>query len=562
MHDQDPVAYRHAETLVSSLVALGLKHVVISPGSRSTPLVLALHRFAELEKHVVLDERSAGFIALGIGRSTGFPAALVCTSGTAVANYYPAVIEARQSQIPLLVMSADRSNLDRSNGAPQSMPQAHLFGTYPVFEFDITLPDTPESLLRLDYLAWQSIDAAVHKSGPVHINMAFDKPFEPQPSSWEPSVPIASHSARWIHQALPGRVEAHQLGIDLSQFRRPLIVAGPLLGNRAITDQWIEVLQDSGIPLIAELGSGLAHSSLDPERIRPYAQVLSDPKHRDALKPDLILRIGHFPSGKVLETFLETHRDVPEIAFQDTGVSGSPHHPAGTRVSGVPSQECIQSIKDHCDTQWLQQWQDAALLVKTAYSNDVLTDGAVHRNVTQHIPTGTHLFLSNSLPIRDFNFFNSDWNSDHNPVFTARGVSGIDGVSSQALGVMLGSNANTLLITGDLAFLHDSNLLLSKSMVKDRSLIIVVINNGGGQIFRSLPVASFESIYETYFGTPQEADIGLLCRAYGVGYHKAETIDELNAALTSSLPLHGLRVIECVTDSKASVWERKTSWKS
>lgn len=562
MHDQDPVAYRHAETLVSSLVALGLKHIVLSPGSRSTPLVMALHRFKELKKHVVLDERSAAFIALGIGRSSGFPAALVCTSGTAVANYYPAVIEARQSQIPLVVISADRTNLDRSNGAPQSMDQSRLFGSYPVFEYDIILPDTPESLLRLDYLAWQSIDAALHKCGPVHLNMAFDKPFEPHPNSWEPSIPLASHSARWIHKPAPVMVEPEHLGIDLTAFKRPIVVAGPLLGNRDFTDKWVKILENSGIPIIAEMSSGLAHSSLHHERIRPYTHILSDPNHREALKPDVILRIGHFPSGKVLETFLETHREVPEIAFHDALSTGSPHHPAGTRVSGVPSLSFIQKIKASIETGWLSQWQSAATQVSTTFTDKVLTDGAVHRAVTRHLPSGTNLFLSNSLPIRDFNFFNSDWNTDHNPVFTARGVSGIDGISSQALGVGLGNQANTILITGDLAFLHDSNILLSNSLLKEHSLTIVVINNGGGQIFRSLPVASFESVYETYFGTPQKVEIDLLCRAHDVDYHKASTPSELSSILSIPQLDQGIRVIECVTDLQASVLERKTSWKS
>ncbi len=562
MHDHDPVAYRHAETLVSSLVALGLKHIVISPGSRSTPLVMALHRFQELEKHIVLDERSAAFIALGIGRSSGFPAALVCTSGTAVANYYPAVIEARQSQIPLLVISADRSNLDRSNGAPQSMHQPHLFGTYPVFEFDMILPDTPESLLRLDYLAWQCLDAALHKAGPVYLNMAFDKPFEPHPSSWDPSVTLASHSARRIHRPVSANIDPEHIGIDLSNFKRPILVAGPLLGSRAIIDQWINVLEHSEIPIIAEMSSGLAHSRLSTERIRPYTQLLSEPEHRQTLKPDLILRIGHFPSGKVLESFLETHREVPEIAFHESTATGSPHHPAGTRVHGVASPDFIRKLKDQLDSRWLETWQKLAQTVEASISHEVLTDGAVHLALVKKLPAGANVFVSNSLPIRDFTFFNSDWNSDYNPVFTARGVSGIDGVSSQALGVSLGSTAHTVLITGDLAFLHDSNLLLSKSLLKQQSLTIVVINNGGGQIFRSLPVASFESMYDMYFGTPQEVELELLCRAHRVHYSKITTLDQLPSAFDDLCPESGIRVIECLTDTQASVQERKASWKS
>lgn len=556
MPDPLPISFRHARALARSLADLGLRHVIVSPGSRSTPLVLAFHELDVVEKTVVLDERVAAFTALGISRATGFPAALLCTSGTAAANYYPAVIEARQSGIPLLVITADRSNLDRRNGAPQSMIQPGMYGVYTVFDYDAALPDTDESLKRLEYAAWQALDAAIHLAGPAHINIPFDKPLEPQPGlpTTQPASPTIRR--RLAMPPLPV-VTPSDLPEPALAARRPVVVAGPAYGSPALLSAWVDALEGTGIPVLASHTSGLSHSRLAPERIREHHRLLRSPAVRESLKPDLIIRLGHFPTSKSLELYLEQHASVPEWSVLPAGASGSPHNPSGFRLYGAPSSGLLRQLSAQMDAEWPTAWGGGAYKRSVA-AEGVLTDGAVHRLVLGRLHPGEAVFVSNSLPVRDFDVFGADWDSDHNRVFSARGVSGIDGVTSQALGVALGGSCDTVLITGDLAFLHDSNALMLNGSIAHQRVLVVVINNGGGQIFRTLPIASYGDLYDQYFGTPQRADIGQLCKAHGVIHKKATNAAEVRLALDELQQSKGIVVLECITDPQASMAERQS----
>lgn len=555
MPDPLPISFRHARALAGSLAALGLRHVVISPGSRSTPLVLAFHELDVVEKTVVLDERVAAFTALGISRARGFPAALLCTSGTAAANYYPAIIEARQSGIPLLVITADRSNLDRRNGAPQSMIQPGMYGMYTVFDYDAALPDSTESLKRLEYLAWQSMDAAIHLAGPAHINMPFDKPLEPRQALLSTPSPSPTVVRRLTQPQLP-IVLPSDLPEPTLVARRPVVVAGPALGSPAFLNAWVDALEGTSIPVLASHTSGLSNSRLATERIRDHHRLLRSPAVRESLKPDLIIRLGHFPTSKSLELYLERHASVPEWSVLPAGVSGSPHNPSGFRLYGAPSDGLLRQLSVQMDAEWPKAWREGTYNQEVA-TEGVLTDGAVHRLVLEGLRPGEAVFVSNSLPVRDFDMFGADWDSDHNRVFSARGVSGIDGVTSQALGVALGSSCDTVLITGDLAFLHDSNALMLNGAMTRWRVLVVVINNGGGQIFRMLPIASYGDLYDHYFGTPQRTDIGQLCNANGVTHRKAANVTEVRQALAELESEKGIVVLECITDPIASMTERQ-----
>ncbi len=554
MPDSLPISFRHARSLARSLAALGLKYVVISPGSRSTPIVLAFHEIESVKKLVVLDERVAAFTALGISRATGLPAALICTSGTAAANYYPAVIEARQSSIPLLVLTADRSNLDRRNGAPQSMIQPGMYGPYPVFEYDVVLPDTNESIDRLEYLAWQAMDTAIHIGGPVHLNLPYDKPLEPSKDDFITTASTPKVK-RWIAKAKPVVIEPSDLPDEVILAKRPLIIAGPAIGVGSDIGMWTDHLAGTSIPLIASHTSGLTVSKLSSERVSDYHRLLRDPAARKSHKPDLIIRIGHFPVSKSLEMFLEEHSDVAEWSVLPAGVSGSPHNPSGLRMNGIPSPSLLKQLSDNMDPLWKSAWRSYAPKQAT-FSDDVLTDGSVHRVILGNLPSGDVLFVSNSLPVRDLDAFGTMWDSDGHLVMSARGVSGIDGITSQAVGAAIGSGTNTVLITGDLAFLHDSNALMLNSEMVDRRLIVVVVNNNGGKIFKSLPIASYNDIYDRYFGTPQSIDISLLCKAHGILYRRATSLDEVRNGFIELANTRGLSVLECVTDPEASQTER------
>ncbi len=554
MPDSLPISFRHAQALVRSLAALGLKHIVISPGSRSTPLVMAFHEVETINKLVVLDERVAAFTALGISTATTIPAALVCTSGTAAANYFPAIIEARQSGIPLLVLTADRSNLDRKNGAPQSMIQQGLYGLYTVFDFDAALPNTAESIDRLEYLAWQAMDSAIHLGGPVHLNLPYDKPFEPSMDAFMRPLQLPKVN-RWVTRPKPVFIETSDLPDIVVQARRPLIIAGPKIGALSNVDRWSDHLAGTSIPLIASHSSGLTTSKLSTERIYDYHRLLRNPDARKSLKPDLIIRTGHFPVSKSVEMYLEENADVAEWSVLPAGVSGSPHNASGLRLNGIPSLTLLRYLSVNMDPDWRSAWSSYAPASPSLKEN-ILTDGGVHRIIMENMPSGDNIFVSNSLPIRDFDTFGSSWNSDGHHVFSARGVSGIDGITSQAVGTAIGSRINTVLITGDLAFLHDSNALMLNNEMGKHRLIVVVVNNKGGNIFKSLPIAAHDDIYDRYFGTPQSTNIALLCKAHSIPYHSASMRDEVQVGFRALLDTHGISVLECVTDPEASHAER------
>lgn len=557
MPDQQPDSYLRACALAHALASCGLEHVVISPGSRSTALVIAFHEASSIQKHIVLDERSAAFIALGMARATKRPAALVCTSGTAAANYFPAVIEARQSGIPLLLITADRSAIDRSNGAPQSMDQTHLFGRYPVFYFDASAPATKTGLQRLRYAAWQATDAAIRQQGPAHINIPFDKPFEPTatlPVNTEETVRPVSHLAYPV-------VSDDDLPDMFYRAKRPVIVAGPDAGRHLTEAQRIALFDQIRIPILAEHSSGFGLSPLQQHRVSGFPWKLRPGKENVFPEPDLIIRLGLTPVSKALEYFLEKNRHIPEIYFAAHPEWASPHHPSGYRFAANPSVCALQKLQERMDASWPLRWEttDESASVFDAFSH-LLTDPGVHRAVQKALPDQDFLWISNSLPIRDIDLAGQSWHSDGHPIYSARGVSGIDGITSQAIGTVLASGRNGTLMTGDLAFLHDTNALLSASKMAGR-LSVIVINNGGGRIFSMLPVASRSDVFETYFGTPQKADIGMLCNAYGVYHERISAPGDLHTGLEKVFNGTGIRVLECCTHQAESEKLREALWK-
>jgi len=608
-----PSSFLLANAFIRACVSMGIHRSVVSPGSRSTPLVLAMNGYPALHKHVILDERSAGFTALGISRWNHHPAALVCTSGTAVANYLPAVIEAHQSAVPLLVFTADRSALDRANSAPQSMTQTGLFSPYVRFQFDAAIPGDEEGWLRMEYLAWQALDAAIQGRGPVHINFPFDKPLEPEPAAYEAFLaeghPLKTPTLRRsITRKALLDVEASDLaGLNLKTCRRPVILAGPSYFSVSETSALRRRLAGTGIPIITELSANVADSNM-VEYIPRAARMLRKPEVRQQLEPDLLLRVGHFPSLKGLECYLEDYRGVDELLFSPDAQLASPHHPNGTRCIGLPSASLLTELSQQLDPSWLPLWKQLSKAIPEpengAHSDAAkLTDGTVHTKVLDRIPDQSIVFVSNSLPIRDLSLFGELPQDREVRFFSARGVSGIDGITSQAIGVSIASQFNiasqsnlenqslvaapaaqgnakntanettiraknsdsgvtassaytTVLLTGDLAFLHDLTALMSAPLVKESRLILFVINNQGGQIFRMLPIGQFDTVYDTYFGTPQSADIASLCKAFNLGYYRADTVNALEHALDQVFEGYGLTVVECVTDPVASMQQR------
>lgn len=565
-------AYYWATQFVRELYNAGVKHAVISPGSRSTPLTLAMASHPGIEKHVVLDERSAAFLALGMGKATGIPAALVCTSGTAAANYYPAIIEARQSGVPLLILTADRPPNLRNIGANQAIDQIKMFGSYPVFFHEAGEPIFDKNdFERLKIVADQAVAFSVDKKGPAHINFPFRKPLEPDTylvdemhlENKNISQRLSPKTRHYSNHTftLPREIRDH---IHLSD--HPLIIAGPENPCDVQASKIIELSKKIGAPVLGEPGSQLAAGNNDNSPvICGYDSFLRNDIVRSRLQPDLILRFGNQPLTKSLEIFLQQYAEVNHIYFsqrddwQDATYSTS-HH---VKWDGHSNFD-IDPVNTYSKG-WITEWKNYAqifieLREKTLKSRSPLRDADVLFNLTREIPDNYNIFLSNSFPVRDFALLNGNSGNNH-PVFVNRGASGIDGIISSAIGATISSKQSGVLFIGDLAFLHDTNALLSAQDINDnQSFVVVILNNNGGNIFRMLPIAEHEQSYESYFETPQKAKFKNIAEAYQIDYHYVNKISNLTDRFNAMIRQSGFHILECATDSEASMVTRKTLW--
>lgn len=578
--------------LLNQFAALGVEHIVISPGSRSTPLTLAAARLNEagrLTTHVRLDERSAAFFALGIGKATGKPAVLICTSGTAVANYYPAVIEARMTSTPLIVISADRPASLQQMMAPQTINQTHIFGDYPVmFRQSEELVENDIRGDKTYSLAAEIYGISIRKAGPSHLNAAFSKPLEPsekvadaivkQVLDEEPELRTQTPSPERILQDDDG---LNALFTKLRSAVRPLIVTGPLnVSSNAERELLNITLSMKSVPHLLEATSGMQRSAGENNLIFGYESFLRKGEIRAQLKPDFILRIGPPAVSRALNDFFKVMHDVPQWCF-----SSSEHIPDPVKTSerfiqwapfaGVDAPQSVDASSMSVSEKWLDAWQHEssrfakkipALHEKSATST-ALTDGHIIRSLIgilkqKDLKSDYQLFVSNSFGVRDVDLFNAG-KLDLPQVYHNRGASGIDGITSAALGTAIGSEKPVWLVIGELSFLHDTNAMLQLSRYSGPKLRILILNNSGGTIFRMLPVSSHKQQYKTYFETPQQVDIQKLCSAYGVKSirieNPASAEDELNNAKNMD---DAVMILEAVTDTECSMQERRALWEN
>ncbi len=550
---------RWTSALIRSLYRSGVRHAVISPGSRSTPLTIAAAIHNGMRKHVVIDERSAAFIALGIGKATSTPAILICTSGTAAANYYPAIVEAKESGVPMIVLTADRPPNLRGIGSSQTIDQLKLYGDQAVFFHEAGEPAFGDSdLRRIDYLGKQAVEAAIDAGGAAHINLPFRKPLEPGEAA-------ISAERKLNHEELPPRASSVasrtitlSSGVSrlIQKAKRPLIIAGPADPARAQSSLLAELAEKLNAPVITEPGSGVP---VDPNRsIKRYEQFLRNENVQDELRPDLIVRFGDQPFTKSLLIALEKWTDVPLVHFPARRAAQD-HAMSADYVIQCGIDDRIDLEAKGGSSEWLKLWQkheqQAEEILGTSLSNsDTFTDGHVFRTLTAKIPGHWNVMLSNSLIPRDMALFGSSSPAQ----FVNRGAAGIDGITSTAIGILRGSDQPVICITGDIAFLHDSNALLSLREKHSQPFVILVVNNGGGTIFRMLPVHKTKELYTPYFETPQSVDLESLAKAHGITYRKITTKNQLDEFSFSSLS--GAILVECVTDADASMNLRKSLW--
>ncbi|MBK6765146.1 MAG: 2-succinyl-5-enolpyruvyl-6-hydroxy-3-cyclohexene-1-carboxylic-acid synthase [bacterium] len=546
--------YLQAELLWRQLHAAEVRHAVISPGARSTPLARIAVLNESLTCHVITDERSAGFFALGLAKATHCPVALVCTSGTAAAHYYPAIIEAAQSGIPLVVLSADRPVSLRNTGAPQTIDQSGLFGRFAKMMIDLPVPRPDEQAMR-DMLYWvKAALRAMHQPpyAPVHINVQMAEPLAPEESDSKECQRLLSPLHSIIEPIAPHTGAACELDREFVDTVQSaccgLIVCGP---DAARSDQERDAIhalaRNLGWPLFADVCSGLRFCG---EPNLPFYDLFLRTNELAQLAPDCVIEFGNYPTSKPLNSYLNEHRARTFRIQRDALPRDPDARAAKITVCEVSSsvQELIATIKVSRDSLLLNPFWRAAGALHAASSRYTLNKEAelgFVQAALNNLPNDAQLVLASSMPIRYADMIAAPAGRQHS-VFAQRGTNGIDGALSHAAGIARATQRKTCLICGDLAFLHDLHGLL---LVRDtENLSIFVLNNNGGGIFHFLPIAAHGEPFEQIHGTPHATDIAAFCKGAGLTCVHIAHPAQMEMAMTSP----DRRVFEIITERAAN----------
>jgi 2-succinyl-5-enolpyruvyl-6-hydroxy-3-cyclohexene-1-carboxylate synthase len=578
-----------ASLLVETLYRLGLVTAVLCPGSRSSPLTLAFAQHPQIETIPILDERSAAFFALGRAKRSRKPVVLVCTSGTAGANFYPAVIEAKESQVPLLILTADRPPELRHCHAGQTIDQIKLYGHYPNWQTELALASPEPELwtyLR-QTLIYASEQTQFPRAGVVHLNCPFREPLAPiaQPdilalaSSFDPEVFFAEIQA--------SSIITNSFSLTLPQFpQRGIIIAG--LYQEGQSGNYCQAIADIAeildYPVLADALSPLRHfAEINSSLISNYDFILRNQEQAELLTPEIVIQVGELPTSKQLRTWL-TQQNIPRYIIDSSRENYDPLHGKSIHLrlswrdflgqlkesqkelkTNIPIEE---NIKNPQRSDYIHQWKNVNLKIQdsidqTMIEREDLFEGKIPWLLATSLPNQTPIFIANSMPIRDAEFFWKPNNQQTIPYFN-RGANGIDGTLSTALGIAH-QDQPTILLTGDLSLLHDTNSFLLREKFEGH-LTIILINNNGGGIFEMLAIAeetTSQDLFEDYFATPQNINFSQLALTYGIEYQKIEKWETLKRVL-NPLPTSGIRLLEIVTHRKLDAqWLKKylTYWR-
>ncbi|MEM1093392.1 MAG: 2-succinyl-5-enolpyruvyl-6-hydroxy-3-cyclohexene-1-carboxylic-acid synthase [Bacteroidota bacterium] len=547
-----------ARLLIDELVRCGVTTFFVAPGSRSTPLTVAVAQHPEAHAIVHFDERGTSFAALGYGRATRHPAAWITTSGTALANGYPAVIEASVSGVPMLLLTADRPPELRDTGANQTIDQPGMYGGYVRWQFDMPAPSAavPAAFVLT------TVDQAVHRAtqeggGPVHLNCMFREPLAPINDGFhaeaylKPVTGWRNHRSPFTQYSRP-RVgldasDAKALTLTVRDAQRGLVVLGEL-ATRDEAEAAVQWAARLGWPVFTDVLSqarGLSGDTL----IRHHDLVLAHQDFAGAHAPDVVVHFGRRATSKRLLQFLERMQPT-YIWVKTTPDRLDPCHQTAWQVKADMASFCEQvqpaaSAPTAWTTAWMEAEGRAAAQVKAHLeASQQLTEPTVAQGIAQHIDPTHGLYLAASMPVRDMELVGGA--VDAALVVANRGASGIDGTVASAVGLAVGLQRPVTLLMGDLALLHDLNAL---ALVRSspQPITIVVINNDGGGIFSFLPIAQHEDVFEPYFGTPHGLDFAHAAAQFGLRYHRPTTTEAFTAAYCESLAT-GSAVIEVQTD--------------
>jgi 2-succinyl-5-enolpyruvyl-6-hydroxy-3-cyclohexene-1-carboxylate synthase len=537
-----------ALVLVDELARRGVRHAVIAPGSRSTPVALAFVEHPKVNVHVRIDERSAAYLALGIAKATGAVVPVLCTSGTATTYFHGAVMEADLARVPLLALTADRPPELHGIGANQTVEQSGLYGKAVRWAYDVPTAEADPDAVD----TWrETVRTAVERclglqgdpAGPVHLNLALREPLIPIGDGTGFDYDLGLERVRQLSVARPRPETApDELALALAGVRNAVVVVGDTVEDYEPIAWWCEQVR---WPLIAEPHSNARRGG---SALRAADAVLRDAAFVDSHRPDCIVVIGRVGLSRQVLTWLQ---DTPHVVVSPDGGNWDVTRSARAVIHCSPMTfERLDAAGHRADEGWHSSWLDAsqragAAIDEVLESTDVLSEPRVARDVAGLLPSGAALVVASSMPIRDLDLVMEP--RDDITVYANRGVSGIDGFVSTAQGIAIGNHGDpTVALCGDLSLLHDSNGFIRGSE-EQPDLTYVVINNDGGGIFSLLPQGSAvePAAFERLFGTPHGVRLEALAAAYGVPHRLVSSADELADALST---FGGLRIVEVRTD--------------
>jgi 2-succinyl-5-enolpyruvyl-6-hydroxy-3-cyclohexene-1-carboxylate synthase len=577
-------SHAQALVLVDELARCGMTDAVLAPGSRSAALAMAMHDDPRVRLHVEVDERSAGFLAVGLARASGRPAAVIVTSGSAVANLHPAVVEADTGEVPLLLLTADRPPELRATGANQAIDQLVLFGRAVRWFVDVGVAEDRTGVVAYWRStlsrAWATALGAGGPPGPVHVNLPFREPTVPVSDDGRTSV------AGPFAQPLDGRRGGRPwVAVDRVATAPDPAVVADLAGRVAAVERGLvvvgqttvppgpihELARAAGWPILAEPASNARSGAL---AVAHTHHLLAHAGFARAHRPELVLRIGRTGLSRHLAGLLGT--EVPQVLLDRNGAWHDPDRAVAELVVGDPAAVCA-ALAAHlgvaAGSDWLDGWLAAdararAVLDGLLEADDAVSEPRVARDLAAALPAGSALVVASSMPVRDLDQFLAP--RDGIRILANRGASGIDGFVSTVLGVALARGlaredaavvggqpgpvgGPTVALAGDLSLLHDANGFLLSPDAERIDATFVVVDNDGGGIFHFLPQAAFPGSFERVFGTPHGRDLAELARFHRLGYEPVQTASALVPAVTAATARGGVQLVHVRTDRQANL---------
>jgi len=543
-----------ARAVIETLCEAGATEAVVCPGSRSTPLALACAAEPRLRVRSIIDERSGAFFALGAAKATGKPAIVLATSGTAGAHFYPGVIEAQASWIPLVALTADRPPELHGFGAPQTIDQQHLFGSHVRFFADLGVPEeNPEALRHVRAVVATAVARALAiPRGPIHLNAPFREPLAPTRGTQRRADPLPATGRIAPGALVPDGAAIDAAARELSRRPRGVIVCGPRDALDQMPDAVRALSEATGYAVLAEAASQVRFRM--PDALAHYDALLKHESLANAARPDAVVRLGGGLTSKTLQQWLDGS-SAWTLSLSEDGIVFDPSHSASLVICGDPVHACtelarrVQLREPRPESPLVRAERRARAVLDEAFAAErVLSEPGTARAVAAALPEETLLFVSSSMPVRDVDAWSTGGRAR---VLANRGVNGIDGIVSTALGAAAATQRPTAVLLGDLALLHDISGLIAADRL-GIPLVVVVVNNDGGGIFQFLPVSEATEHFEELFATPHGLDFSLLAGMCGATFERPRTASELRALVRDGIG-KGLHVLEVRTERAANV---------